>query len=522
MNAIPTAMTPSPAEVPDMIEAAALAGSRAGVHAVARALDDIAALAMDDDRDTPMPEGTPHEVLAAVAEALGPAVAPVDGVGAQVALRRVATVLHRLGVALEHPRTAAHLQTATLPVAVAADALVSATNASLDSYDGGPSAVGIELWVVRMLTRLAGFGEHASGVLTPGGSQSNLMALLLARDAVAARLGIDVRREGVAGLPDPVVFCSELAHFSLARAAATLGLGERSIRAVPVDARQRMRVDRLAEMLADLRPGETPVAVVATAGTTGYGSIDPLPQIAGLAHEHGLWMHVDAAYGFGATFSTALAPKLAGVELADSITVDMHKVGWQPTASSALLVADASAFAVLDREVAYLNPADDVDAGYDGLLGRSLQSTRRADAVKVAVTLLAYGTSGLGSLVDTCHALARHAEARIVAEPRLELISSAELTTVTFRFVGDGHLDTADTAAADTVNGEIRRRLAERGHALIGRTETAAASAVGVALKMTLLNPTATTSDIDAIVDLVLEVGAECLAGAAPVAAVAR
>lgn len=514
---IPAPPTSSAASSPPASDATAFpqfAGSRAGLHAVARALDDVAAHELDDDRKAPLPQGAPPEVLAAVADALGPAVAPARGIGEHIALRRVARVLDRLGVALEHPRTAAHLQTPTLAVAVAADALVSAGNASLDSYDGGPSAVGIELWVVRMLARLVGFGEHASGVLTPGGSQSNLMALLLAREAAAARRGIDVRREGVAGIPGPVLFCSELAHFSVSRAAATLGLGEQSVVSVPVDARHRMRVDLLADLLADLRPGRTPLAVIATAGTTGYGSIDPLPQIAELAGEHGLWMHVDAAYGFGATFSETLAPKLAGVELADSITVDLHKIGWQPTASSALLVADSSAFAALDREVGYLNPADDVVAGYDGLLGRSLQSTRRADAVKVAVTLLAHGTEGLGRMVDTCHALARHAEERIAAAPGLELVARVELTTVVFRYVGDGSRSTERT---DAVNGELRRRLAEHGHALIGRTETAEAASAGVCLKMTLLNPTATTADIDSIIDRVLSVGAECVADEAEV-----
>lgn len=312
----------------------------------------------------------------------------------------------------------------------------------------------------------------------------------------------------MAALPGPVVFCSELAHFSVQRACAALGLGERAVHLVPTDERRRMRPAALAAALDGLGPGRTPLAVVATAGTTDFGSVDPLPELAEIAAGHGTWMHVDAAYGFGALFSERLAGRLAGLELADSITLDLHKTGWQPAATSALLVSETTAFTALDREVAYLNPADDSDAGYDGLLGRSLQTTRRADAVKAAATLLAYGRTGMGRMVDVCHGLARHAERRIIAEPELELVSPAELTTVVFRYRGAG-----SPGAADRLNGDLRRRLLETGSALIGRTEVRAAgpgSPARVCLKFTLLNPTATVDDIDGLVDIVLDAGRTC------------
>lgn len=381
------------------------------------------------------------------------------------------------------------------------------TNASLDTYDSGPSAIAVERWLIGVLTRLAGLGERADGVLTPGGSLSNLLGLLLARDAAALRLGVDARQDGVAALPGPVVFCSELAHFSVQRACAALGLGESAVHLVPTDERWRMRPEALTAALDGLGPGRTPLAVVATAGTTDFGSIDPLPQIAEIAAGHGIWMHVDAAYGFGALFSERLAGRLAGLELADSVTLDLHKIGWQPAATSVLLVSDTTAFTALDREVAYLNPAGDSEAGYDGLLGRSLQTTRRPDAVKAAATLLTYGRSGMGRMVDACHGLARHAERRILAEPELELVSPAALTTVVFRYRG------ADPSAADELNGALRRRLLESGAALIGRTEVRTAGAgspARVCLKFTLLNPTATPEDIDGLVDIVLDAGRTC------------
>ncbi|HET9379673.1 MAG TPA: pyridoxal-dependent decarboxylase [Streptomyces sp.] len=488
--------------------ASMLAGSREGLAEVLAALGGAVDAASAARRPAgPVPAGAPAEVLAAASEALGPAVLPAEGLGPTAALRVLATVLTEYGVDLSHPRAAAHLQPPTLAVAVAADVLAGAQNASLDTYDSGPSGIAVERWLIGALTRLAGLGERADGVLTPGGSLSNLLALLLARDAAAHRRGVDAREHGVRALPGPVVFCSELAHFSTHRACAALGLGEAAVRPLPVDEHRRMRPEALAAALGSLGPGRTPVAVVATAGTTDFGSVDPLPQLAEIAADHGVWLHVDAAYGFGALFSRRLAARLAGLELADSVTLDLHKTGWLPAATSALLVSDTTAFTSLDRQVAYLNPADDSDAGYDGLLGRSLQTTRRPDAVKAAAALLAYGRDGMGGMIDACHDLARHAERRILAEPALELVAPAELTTVVFRYRG------ADPAADDDLNGALRRRLLESGTALVGRTEATTGgpgSPRRVCLKFTLLNPTATADDIDGLVDLVLDAGRTC------------
>lgn len=490
-----------------------LAGWRSGLaqlsSSLARAIDSVLGSA---HLVGPLPAGSTQSVLRAAQLQLGPVELPEDGIGVDAALRRLAHVLVEHGIDLSHPLTAAHLQPPPLLVAVAADALASASNASLDTYDSGPSAIAVERWLIGVLTGMAKLGARADGVLTPGGSISNLMGLLLARDAAAIRRGADARREGIGVLSQPLVLCSELAHFSVQRACAAIGLGEAAVRTVPSDERRRMQPGALAQILREAAPLHTIVAIVATAGTTDFGSIDPLPEIAVLAREHGVWLHVDAAYGFGALFSERLADRLVGLEHADSITVDLHKLGWQPAAASALLVSDAAAFAAFDREVAYLNPADDRAAGYDGLLGRSLQTTRRPDAVKVVATLLALGRRGLGEMVDICHNLARYAEQRVHAEPQLELVSPAELTTVVFRYrSARGHQPS--TCRDDEINGQIRRRLIEQGFALIGRTAVrlnGRDAPDSVCLKLTLLNPTTTVKDIDALVEAIVRAGREC------------
>jgi L-2,4-diaminobutyrate decarboxylase len=179
-----------------------------------------------------------------------------------------------------------------------------------------------------------------------------------------------------------------------------------------------------------------------------------------------------------------------------------------------LLVADRNRFSALGRSVDYLNPADDIDSGLDGLLGRSLQTTRRPDAVKVATTLTAYGRAGLGTMLDTCHELAHAAAARVVADSNLELLAPVTLTTVLFRVAGQG-LEAVDSAALDALQGEVRRRLLTSGRVLIGRTKLPARGGLpaAVALKLTLLNPNATATDIEDLLDQVVATGLDVLTG---------
>ncbi|WP_236565369.1 MULTISPECIES: pyridoxal-dependent decarboxylase [Nocardia] len=453
---------------------------------------------------SPLPSGDPAEVLDVVAEALGPERIPDTGVGESAALAQLADLIAAYGLDLTHKLCAAHLQPPPLTVAVVADALASATNASLDTYDSGPATLAIEKWTVSALARLVGLPETAGGVFGPGGSYSNLLALLIARDYGAAQLGIDIRQNGVSALPRPVVLCSRVAHFSIHRACATLGLGEAATSPVPVDSEHRMIPEALDQLLTELAESHTPVAVVATAGTTDFGSIDPLPEIAEITARHKVWFHVDAAYGFGSLFSDKLSGLLTGIERADSVTLDLHKVGWQPAAASVLLLADQERFASLNRSVAYLNPDDDVEAGFGGLLGQTLQTTRRPDVLKVAATFLAYGRDGLGEMLDTCHELARFAERRIGTELQLELVAPVTLTTVVFRY-------RCEDLDLDQVNGELRRRLIRSGKALIGRTQVRVhgEGAPRTCLKLTLLNPESTEQDIDLLFDELLRMGLE-------------
>ena len=429
-------------------------------------------------RGGPVPHGSPADVTIAVDAALGGGALPEHGIGEIAALRSLVTAFAAGAADPTDPFCAAHLHCPPLGVAVAADLVASALNQSLDSWDQAPAATVLEQRVIAALAELAGF-PCGAGVFTTGGTGSTYTALLLARDAATGPVRL---------------FASAIAHFSVERAAHLLGLPP--VVAVAVDHDLRMDPHSLAQLLRDAPAGDRPI-VVATAGTTDTGSIDPLRPIADLTLAAGGWLHIDAAYGGGALFSDRYAPLLAGLDRADSVSLDLHKLGWQPAAAGVLLTRDPRAFEPLDRRAVYLNPVDDDEAGYTSLLGRSLRTTRRADVLKVAVTLQALGRRGLGDRVDRCCELAVTAAALVGTDPDLTLARDPVLTTVVFRY------RTAEPARSDDVNMALRRRLLREGSAVIGRTELDGA----VHLKLTLLNPVTTTADLQALLALVVAAG---------------
>ncbi|MDX2691894.1 pyridoxal phosphate-dependent decarboxylase family protein, partial [Streptomyces scabiei] len=232
-----------------------------------------------------------------------------------------------------------------------------------------------------------------------------------------------------------------------------------------------------------------PLLVAATAGTTDAGLIDPLPALADLCRNHGARLHIDAAYGGGLLFSDRHRPRLDGLTHAHTITLDLHKLGWQPVAAGLLAVRDTTDLTALDQHADYLNADDDTEAGLPDLLGRSLRTTRRPDILKTAVTLKTLGRSGLGRLVDHVCALAQEFAATVEAHPGFELYDRPTISTVLFR----------PTGATDTTVAAVRRRLLHDGRAVIGR----AALDGRLWLKATLLNPHTRPDDLATLLKLV-------------------
>ncbi|MEU7580533.1 aminotransferase class V-fold PLP-dependent enzyme [Streptomyces sp. NPDC041068] len=421
-------------------------------------------------RTGPLPAGGPEAVATRVRAAAEP-VLPERGLGPEAALRALVHSVAEGAADPADPLCAAHLHCPPLAVAAAADLAASALNPSMDSWDQAPAASVLEELVTRALA--AEIHEGGDALVTTGGTESNQLALLLAREAHADR--------GPARL-----LVGENAHHSLARAAWLLGLPEPV--AVPAPA-GTLDPAALDEALTELGGPPHTFLVAATAGTTDAGLIDPLDEIADLCAAHGARLHIDAAYGGGLLFSDVRKGLLRGIERADTVTLDLHKLGWQPAAAGLLAVRDPHDLDALGHRADYLNADDDTDAGLPDLLGRSLRTTRRPDVLKIAVTLKALGRTGLGALVDEVCDQAREFADLIEAHPAFELYDTPAISTVLFRPEG----------ADDDRIADVRRRLLTEGTAVLGRADLDGRRW----LKATLLNPHTRPGDLAALLKLV-------------------
>lgn len=448
----------------------------------------VAALAAADERHEGPWSGAPPAELAHAIAALDPC--PDDGLGLPAVLAEVTEAVLAHGVRIADPRTAAHLHPPALLAAAAAELAIGATNQSMDAFDAGPAATLVEEQLVGWLAGLLGLPADATGVMTSGGTASNLYGLLLAREHAA-------RRDGATGplgaLPAAAhtwrIVTSAAAHFSVRRAAGILGLGSERVVAVPADDRGRLDPAALDAALAELeRTGLRPIAIVATAGTTDLGAIDPLAAIADRAAACGAWLHVDAALGAGLALSPGLRERLDGIGRADSVTADLHKLFWIPFAASAVLVRDPALLEPVRHHADYLNRAEDEAAGTVNLATRSLDTSRRFDALKALIALRATGRARMAALVEHVVELTRSAADAVARHPELELVAEPSTVTVVFR-----------TCGGEAVDVEVQRRLFATGRAVIGRTRVNGSTA----LKLTLVNPLASMADLEALLTLV-------------------
>ncbi|WP_432852122.1 pyridoxal phosphate-dependent decarboxylase family protein [Amycolatopsis sp. CA-161197] len=428
------------------------------------------------ERNGPIPSGGPASVAASLAAAGGTQHLPKTGIGAEQALHHYSTLLAEGTADPADPACAAHLHCPPLAVSVAADVVAAAMNPSMDSWDQAPMASELEAEFLSGIAHLCfPATPTADAVVTSGGTESNLLGLLLARETTP-------------GTVHPV--CGSNSHHSVSRAAWLLGLPAPVV--VPCQD-DRMIPEALAEAL---KPLGAEAVVIATAGTTNTGRIDPLEEIARICHLSGARLHVDAAYGGLLLCSETLAPRVAGLELADSVALDMHKFGWQPVAAGLFAARNAADLSALTVRAEYLNADDDTEAGLPDLLGRSIRTSRRPDAFRMAVTVRALGTEGLGALVERCCSTATEVNELVERHPALQSWGKPELSTVVFRPRG----------ADDDLIARVRRTLLEAGTAVIGRgaLPTGPDGAPQLWLKLTLLHPHTTAADYVELLDRVV------------------
>ena len=425
----------------------------------------------------------------------------VDGVDLSAPVPVAAALDELSQVYLDHaiwfhdPAYVAHLNCPVALPALAAEVIASAVNTSVDTWDQSTAGTLIERRLVEWTAGLIGYGEGADGVFTSGGTQSNLQALLLAREQAAHRLS-GAAFEPELG-PRLRVLATRETHFSVLKAARLLGLGSGAVRMVATTSDGRMEPGALRAIVRDeAESGGVVMAVVATAGTTDRGCIDPLAEIATIAAEHGAWLHVDAAYGCGLLLSPTRRHLLEGIERADSVTVDYHKSFFQPVASSAIVVRQAETLRHVAFHADYLNPRTAV---VPNQVDKSMQTTRRLDALKLWLTLRVVGAEQLGRLFDTVVDLAGEVHDRLVLDPDFEVLDRSALSTVLFRFRPPG----VSTHHSDRLNPAIRSALFDSGRAMVAGTRVEGQHW----LKLTLLNPKTCGHDVDGVLEQVRRTG---------------
>ena len=377
-------------------------------------------------------------------------------------------------------------------VGMLAEMLAAGLNANLGGRDHIP--VEVERQIVEWTRQMFGFPSEASGIFVTGTSMANLMAVLVARTTA---LGPSVRRCGVEGA-SMTAYASTAAHGCIAKAMDIAGFGSDALRSIAVDRFHRIDVAALRERIAlDRQAGLKPFLVVGSAGTVDIGAIDDLVALSSLCREEGLWFHVDGAYGALGVLSEAIAPRLEGLENADSIALDFHKWGQVPYDAGFLIVRDgqrhrdtfASPAAYLRRETRGLAAGSPwpCDLGPD--LSRGFR------ALKTWFTLKTFGAERLGSVIARTCSLAGYLEARIRAEPRLELLAPVQLNIVCFRY---------RAVDANKINGEIVIDIQESGIAAPSTTLLDGE----LAIRAAIVNHRTDTADIDALISAVLEFGA--------------
>ncbi|MCG6155386.1 pyridoxal phosphate-dependent decarboxylase family protein [Rubinisphaera margarita] len=386
-----------------------------------------------------------------------------------------------------HPRYLGHMDPLASVSSVMASLVTAAVNNNMLSREMSPIFSDLEQRLLRELAGLFGLPKTAGGMLQSGGTLCNLQALTLARNS-----HFDIHRTGLSTLKQqPVLFASELCHSSIQKAAMILGLGTSAVIPIHVDANNRMSAEALNKAVQMARKnGQQPFAVVATAGTTVTGNIDPLPEVAEICQQNNLWFHVDASYGGAIIFSDQHRHRLAGIDRADSITFNPQKWCYVTKACALVMFRDEQ---VLDRHFRISAPYMSLnEAEGERNLGEwGVQGTRAPDIAKWWLTLLQFGRSGLETLVNHSYELTELFLEQIRQRPFLELASTPDMNIFCFRDRRFG----ADEISLGKANARLQERLLKDDETFFSLPHFRESRW----LKAVILNPYTTKADVERI-----------------------
>lgn len=410
------------------------------------------------------------------------------------------------GQNLHHPHYVGHQVPACLPLAGLFDAITSVTNQVMAIYEMGPWATAVERAVVERLGETIGFAPGSfTGLVTSGGSLANLTALLTARNVV---LG-DSWSKGLASQQTaPVLVTHAEAHYCVTRSAGILGLGTEQIVRVPVDEKRRMDVNQLDEILTDLRNKNVPiVAVSAAACATPIGAFDPLKQIAEVCRRHEVWLHVDAAHGGAACFSSEHRHLVAGLQLADSVVCDAHKMMFMPALCAFVFYRNPKhRYAAFQQTAPYLfDPSAPGMAVYDNGIS-NLECTKRAAAMGLWGVWSMFGSELFEALVDSTFALSQEFYELLSDQDDFSVYCQPECNILVFRYL-PAELGNSSEPEIDDFQLRLRRAVIQSGDFYLVQTRIDGRSY----LRTTIMNPLTTSANVQELLDGLREHGARLL-----------
>jgi aromatic-L-amino-acid decarboxylase len=465
-----------------------------------RLVDDIAEL-LGSMRTRPLTAGDTPEQARALLGADRPL--PEEGTDAATVMKEVTELLVDHSLYNAHPRFFGYITAGATPIGMLGDFLAAAINPNVGSSTLGPMATEIEAQAVRWIADLVGYPTDGDGILVSGGNVANILGFWAAR---AARVGWDVREHGMRaqGARDLRVYGSKGMHTWIQKAADLSGLGAGSIRWVDTDAEGRIDLRALrAQIAADMESGSVPMMVVGTGGSVSTGVVDDLPALRKLCDEHGIWLHVDGAYGAFAAAADSAPAELRGLALADSVALDPHKWLYAPLEAGCTLVKDPDALlAAFSYRPEYYHFTADAKNYFE----HGIQNSRGFRALKVWLQLRQAGREGYARMIDQDIRLAREFH-RIAGEhPELEALTQ-HLSITTYRFVpADLAGRTGEEAVGSYLN-ELNEAVQSRVEAS-GRAFVSNAVLEGrYALRMCIVNFRTTLEDVEALAEITAELG---------------
>lgn len=423
---------------------------------------------------------SPEDVLRELQGSIGE-----EGVGLDAALADVEDTIVPASMAIPHPKYLGLLNTSPMVGGIVADALIAGLNNNAGAWEQSPAFSAAEAEAIACLNRVLGLPAETEGLVLPGGSFATLHGLQLARQAMLP----EWREHGVRSLSgNPRVYVTEGTHFSTARAAHTLGVARHDVVRVPATGRGQMDVAALARLIADDRAaGAIPMCVVATIGTTGTGATDPVPEVAAVCRDAGVWLHVDACYGGAAALLEECDDLFAGLDQADSVAIDPHKWFFVPLVAGVILTRHRGlSFDVFNIDAPYIPTRDLID-GFQ----RGLPTSRRAAGFAIWMTLRVHGLRTIRDAVRRNNELTR----------RLEV----GLRDAGFRVMPDGRLSIAcarweprdqSDAALDGLQQRIADAAVAKGFAWFSITRSAGQTW----LRLAMVNIHTRASDVDELV----------------------